>query len=89
MPHSKTSTALKSVLRGLPSILSVIGGLSFFVGGRVIHEFGKMDRLLAEILGIAIAFVCLIGIVVAKHVLDNIEWEEANQQAAASESKKS
>ena len=33
-------------------------GLGVLVGGRAISEFGKTDRILAEMLGLGIAFGC-------------------------------
>jgi hypothetical protein len=89
MPPSGTKAALKHLLRGLSSVLGIVAGLSFFFGGRAIHELGRVDRTLAEIIVIALAFVCLIGIAVAKHVIDDIEWREANELAAASAAKQS
>ncbi len=83
MPKSQIRTGMKYFLRGLSSFLAVIAGLSFFFGGRAIHEFGKVDRLLAEILGIGVAFACPIAIVITKHVIDDIEWKEANKEVAA------
>jgi hypothetical protein len=87
MPKSQIRTGMKYFLRGLSRFLAVIAGLSFFLGGRAIHEFGKVDRLLAEILGIGVAFACIIAIVINKHVIDDIEWKEANKEVAAPASK--
>jgi hypothetical protein len=68
--------------------LAVIAGFSFLFCGRAISAFGKVDRLLAEILGIGVAFACLIAIAISKHVIDDIEWKKANEEeAAASDSK--
>lgn len=75
-----SKAALKHFLRGPSSVLGIVAGLSFFFGGRVIHEFGRVDRTLAEIMGIALAFLCLIGIAVAQHAIDDIEWQEANER---------
>jgi len=74
-------TRLKYFLNGLSLLLAVIGGLFFFIGGLVIHALGKVDRFLAELMGIAVAFVCLIGCGIAKHMIDDIEWKEANEEA--------
>jgi hypothetical protein len=52
-------TSLKSLLQGLAWLLFVIAGLSFWVGGRAITEFAKMDRLLGEMLGLGFAGACL------------------------------
>src|SRR5438477_319739 len=46
----------KTFLHGLAWILFAIAGLAFWVGGRAISEFGKIDRILAEMLGLGIAF---------------------------------
>ena len=84
MPKSQIRTSPKYFLRGLSSFLGVIAGLSFLFGGRAIHAFGKVDRLLAEILGIGVAFACVIAISISKHLIDDIEWKEANEEEAAS-----
>lgn len=78
---------MKHFLRGLSYVLVPVGGFSFLFGGGLIHVMGKVDRLFAEIFGIGVAFLCLIGIVIADHVIDDIEWQEANQEAAASDRK--
>ena len=49
----------KTLLQGLAWLLFAIGGLSFWVGGRAISEFGKVDRILGEMLGLMLAAVCL------------------------------
>ena len=54
MPHA-TSSPWKTLLRGIAWLLFVIAGLAFLVGGRAISEFGKIDRILAEFLGLGIA----------------------------------
>ena len=81
MSQYASSSTLKHFLQGVSSVLIVIAGMSFFVGGRVIHEFGTVDRTLAEIIGIGLAFVCLILVVVAKHKIEDIEWQEQNEEA--------
>jgi hypothetical protein len=48
----------KPLLRGLSKVVFVIAGFAFLVGGRAISEFGKVDRILAEMLGIMFALVC-------------------------------
>jgi hypothetical protein len=42
-------------LNGLAWIVFAIAGLAFWVGGRAISEFGKIDRILGEMLGLGIA----------------------------------
>jgi hypothetical protein len=50
-----TKSAAKVLLRGITWIFFAIAGLAFWVGGRAINEFAKTERMLAEMLGIAIA----------------------------------
>jgi hypothetical protein len=51
-----TRSFWKAFLHGLAWILFAVAGLAFWVGGRAISEFGKVDRILAEMLGLGIAF---------------------------------
>ena len=51
-----TRSFWKAFLHGLSWVLFAIAGLAFWVGGRAISEFGKIDRILAEMLGLLIAF---------------------------------
>lgn len=46
----------KTFLHGVAWILFAIAGLAFWIGGRAISEFGKIDRMLSEMLGLGIAF---------------------------------
>ncbi len=46
---------MRVFLRGLGYVLFTVAGLLFFWGGRAISEFAKVDRLLAEIEGIALS----------------------------------
>ena len=55
---SSTRSAVKYVLEGVAYGLFGIGGISFWVGGRAISEFAKIDRLLAEMMGLALAGGC-------------------------------
>lgn len=48
---------MKELIRGLAWLSFAIAGLLFWVGGRAFAEFGHMDRLLGEILGLALAAV--------------------------------
>jgi hypothetical protein len=81
MPQHTLRSTLKHFLQGSWTVLAVIAGISFFVGGRAIHEFGGVDRTLAEIIGIGIAFLCLILGAVGKCNLEDIEWQEQNEEA--------
>ena len=46
---------LKAFLHGLAWVFLAIAGVAFWVGGRAISEFGKIDRILSEMLGLGIA----------------------------------
>jgi hypothetical protein len=48
---------LKACLLGLAWLLFGVAALAFWVGGRAIHEFARIDRILAEVLGLFIALV--------------------------------
>jgi hypothetical protein len=50
-------SVLKAFLRVVAWLLFVVAGLSFWVGGRAISEFGKVDRMLAEFFGLLVAGV--------------------------------
>ena len=71
---------MKAVLRGISQVLFVISGLLFFVGGRVISEFTKTDRVSAEMVGIGSAFVFGIFGMVAKNASDNLDDEDSTGQ---------
>jgi hypothetical protein len=55
---TSTESFVKLLFRGLAWLLFVIGGFSFLVGGRLISEFWKTDRILAEMIGLGIAAAC-------------------------------
>jgi hypothetical protein len=71
---------MKALLRGASQALFVIAPLLFFVGGRAISEFTKADRVLAEMLGIGLAFVFGIAGMVAKNAADNLHDEDSAAQ---------
>ena len=59
LSDSMTATARsfwKALLNGLAWVLFAVAGLTFLAGGKVISESAKMDRMLAEMLGLLIAF---------------------------------
>jgi hypothetical protein len=56
MNASKKSAA-RALLRGVSWILFAVAGGAFWVGGRAISEFGKIDRVVAEIEGLCLAIV--------------------------------
>lgn len=86
MSQSKARTTLKYFLQALSKLLFVVAGLFFFFGGRAIHEFAHVDRLLAEVLGIAIAVACGFGGYIAREAIENLDWEEANEEALKEQS---
>jgi hypothetical protein len=47
--------AMKLAISGISWVLIAVGGMSFFFGGRALHEFAGIDRLLAEVEGLAAA----------------------------------
>ena len=55
---ASTKSVLKSLLRGLAWLLFATAGLTFWFGGRAINEFGKTERVLAEMEGIGLAVLC-------------------------------
>jgi hypothetical protein len=67
----------------ISQMLFVIAGLSFFVGGRVVSEFTKTDRVSAERLGVGSAFAFGIFGMVAKNTSDNPDDEDSSGQWSA------
>lgn len=55
VPMTARTTIVKAFLRALSWVTFAIAGMAFWVGGRAISEFGHMDRILAEALGLSIA----------------------------------
>ena len=66
----------RAFLHGLAWILFAIAGLAFWVGGRAISEFGKIDRILAEMLGLWIAFATGALGYILKTTADNLGAEQ-------------
>lgn len=81
MYRSGKRAVLKPFLQGLSKFLLVVGGVCFLFGDRVFIEFGKMDFIFAEFLGIGIACLCLIAAAVAHYKMEDLDWEEANEEA--------
>ena len=50
---------IKPIVNGLSWLLIAIGGLSFWVGGRALHEFAGIDGVIAEVEGLAGAAVLI------------------------------
>ena len=73
---SVTRPVLKAFLRAGSWLLLGIAGIAFWVGGRAIHEFAQIDRILAEGLGLFVALVTgMIGYVL-KTIADDLETGE-------------
>jgi uncharacterized membrane protein len=81
MSRHPPRSALQYILQGAASALLAIAGIYFFFDGRAIHDFGGVDRTLAEIVGIGGAFLCLIIAVAGKYKIDDIDWREQNEEA--------
>ncbi len=86
MSRSETRAALKYSLNALSKLLWVAAFLFFFAGGRAIHDFANVDRIFAEVLGIAMAVACGFGGYLAKEAIENLDWEEANEKALKEQS---
>ena len=81
MLRSNARAALKFSLQVLSKSLWLVGGLSFLIGGRLIHEIWNIDRVLAEVMGIGFAVVCFFLGYIAKSAVEDLDWEEANERA--------
>ena len=82
MPNPRMRTGFEQLLRGLSKALALIAGISFLFGGGLLHTTINVDRILGEILGIGLAFVCVIGGGIAYYWVEDIEWKEVNEDAA-------
>lgn len=54
-------------------LFGVAGGLSFWVGGRALHEFAAFDRMFGEMTGILLAVVLGLIAVLLKGLAERIE----------------
>jgi hypothetical protein len=50
---------MKQMVSGLSWVLIAGGGMSFWVGGRALHEFAGINRAIAEVEGLASAVVLI------------------------------
>lgn len=74
---TRARSVVKALLRVLSWLLFAIAGLAFWVGGRAISEFGHMDRVLAEALGLSITGATgLLGYVLKSSADDLAEDED-------------
>jgi hypothetical protein len=53
------NSAFKLTVGGISGVLAAAGGILFFIGGRALHEFAGVDRVIAEIEGLAAAAVLI------------------------------
>ncbi len=74
---------MRQFLRGLSYVLGIGAGFSFIFGGVLIQALGNVEWLLAQMLGIGSAVLFLVGAGTCRYFIDDIEWQEANEQAAA------
>jgi hypothetical protein len=81
MSRSSIRAGLTLFLKGFSKCLFAIGGLSFLFGDRAIREFGKVDFIFAEFLGIGFAALCIGAGAVSHYKAEDLEWEEANEEA--------
>jgi len=49
----------KQIVDGVSWVLLATGGMSFWVGGRALHEFAGIHRAIAEIEGLALAAILI------------------------------
>ena len=83
---SKAKTTPKYLLKTLSRLLSLVGACFFLFGGRAIHEFGNVERVLAEVLGLAMAAALFFCGFMANSAVKDLEWEEASEEGIQEES---
>ena len=84
--NTSTKHLGKTLFRGLASLLFLAGGLLFLVGSRAISEFGKVDRVLGEMLGLGLAGLCFGLGMVLKNAGEEDEAED-DQSSTSDDSK--
>ena len=57
-------------------LCGIVAGLSFWAGGRALHEFVKFDRMLGEMMGIVLALVLGLIAVFLKGIAQRIEDQD-------------
>lgn len=65
------------MLQLVAKALFVLAGLAFFVGGRAIHEFAGVERVLAEVEGLALTFAFGLVAFIAQRAGEDLADEEA------------
>lgn len=74
--NTANRSILKAFLRAGSWLFLGIAGIAFWVGGRAISEFAKVDRILAEFLGPLIAVLTGIVGYVLKTSADDLDGTE-------------
>jgi hypothetical protein len=64
------------LLSGLRKPLFAAAGISFLVGGGLIHAETQMDRFSAELVGLGIAALCFLLGFLAGRLADNLNTSE-------------
>jgi hypothetical protein len=72
----KPAPLIASLLKGLSKTLFVVGALSFLVGGGLIATYTKLDRMSAEVGGIAMTGVCVIFGRLAGMLSDRLSYKD-------------
>ena len=70
--NSPTKRAFNSILAAIAKGCLILGGLSFWVGGGLIHAFLNVERFTAEAEGISLAVVLIVAGFLLKPVADGL-----------------
>lgn len=54
-------------------LLGVVAAVSFWVGGRALHEFARFDRMFAEMIGIVLGLVLGVIAVLVRGLAERLE----------------
>jgi hypothetical protein len=74
MPQIKTVGS--NLLRAIAWVLFAIAVMLFWAGGRAISEFGRLDRVLAEFVGLGLAAACGVLGMMARNVAEGLEEDD-------------
>jgi hypothetical protein len=68
---------LKPLLLGISQVLFVLAGLAFLIGGLIISDVARIDRIFAEMMGIGIAVgLGLLGFIARRTAEDMLEGDD-------------
>ena len=73
---------LRAILNGASQLLFGVAGLMFFFGGRALHDFVKVERILAEAEGMGLAVLFGVLGVAARGVATSIADSSDRDQPA-------